>query len=113
MHELSLCEAIADTVRRRADGRPVLHASVRIGYLRQAVPASMSFCWDVLTGGTDLGDCELDIEHVPAVVLCSACGERTSLDLPVLACALCGTSDVMLESGEELMLVSIELTAVS
>lgn len=113
MHELSLCEAIADTVRRRADGRPVLRASVRIGYLRQAVPASMSFCWDVLTDGTDLEDCELDIEHVPAVVFCPACGGRSSLDLPVLVCASCGTSDVRLESGEELVLVSIELTGVS
>ncbi len=91
----------------------MLRASVRIGYLRQVVPASMSFCWDVLTDGTDLGGCELDIDHVPAVVLCRACGERTSVDLPVLACASCGTSDVMLESGEELMLVSIELTGVS
>ena len=112
MHELSLCEAIADTVRRRAEGRPVLRASVRIGHLRQVVPSSMSFCWEVLTDGTDLAGCELDIDHVPAVAFCPGCGERTTLDLPVLACASCGTSDVMLESGEELMLVSIELTGV-
>ena len=112
MHELSLCEAIADSVARHADGRPVRRASVRIGYLRQVVPESMSFCWQVLTDGTDLSGCELDIEHVPAVVACGACGEVTILDLPVLLCGSCGSTEVVLQAGEELLLVSIDLAGV-
>lgn len=112
MHELSLCEAIADSVARHAAGRPVRRASVRIGYLRQVVPESMSFCWEVLTDGTDLAGCELDIEHVPAVVACAACGEVTALDLPVLLCGSCGSTEVVLQTGEELLLVSIDLTGV-
>ena len=112
MHELSLCEAIADSVARHACGRPVRRASVQIGYLRQVVPESMSFCWEILTEGSDLAGCELDIEHVPAVVACGACGEVTTLDLPVLLCALCGSGDVQLESGEEMLLVSIDVAGV-
>ncbi len=109
MHELSLCEAIADAVARHASGRPVRRASVRIGYLRQVVPESMTFCWGILTDGTDLAGCELDIEHVPAVVACGTCGAATTLDLPVLMCGECGSTQVALESGEELLLVSIDL----
>jgi hydrogenase nickel incorporation protein HypA/HybF len=112
MHELSLCEAIADSVTRHAAGRPVRRASIRIGYLRQAVPESMSFCWEVLTDGTDLADCELEIEHVPAVVACGECGEVTTLGVPVLLCGVCGSSEVALESGDEMLLVSIDLAGV-
>ena len=112
VHELSLCEAIADSVSRHASGRPVRRASVRIGYLRQVVPESMSFCWEVLTDGTDLAGCELDIEHVPAIVACGQCGEVTTLVLPVLLCGSCGGSEVALESGDEMLLVSIDLAGV-
>ncbi|HTN79837.1 MAG TPA: hydrogenase maturation nickel metallochaperone HypA [Acidimicrobiales bacterium] len=112
MHELSLCEAIADSVTRHAEGRPVRRASVRIGYLRQVVPESMSFCWEILTDGSDLAECELEIEHVPAVVVCAQCGEATTLDLPVMICGACGGGDVVLQGGDELLLVSIDLAGV-
>lgn len=113
MHELSLCEAIADSVARHASGRTVRRASIRVGYLRQVVPESMSFCWGILTEGTDLDGCELQIEHVPAVLACGGCGAMTTLDLPVLLCGTCGSSEVALESGDELLLVSIDLVGVS
>ena len=113
MHELSLCEAIAGTVSRRAAGRPVRRATVQVGYLRQVVPDSMSFCWAMLTDGTDLHGCELDIEHVPAVVACDVCASRTTLDMPVLVCGQCGGADVRLESGEELLLVSIDIAGLA
>ena len=42
MHELALAQAIADTVSRRAEGRGVELVAVRIGHLRQVVPARSS-----------------------------------------------------------------------
>ena len=108
MHELSLCEAIADTVVRRAAGRPVTRATVRIGAMRQVVPDSMSFCWTMLTDGSELDGCALDIEHIDAVIAC-VCGARTTLRQPILVCDSCGSVDVVLETGEELLLVSIDL----
>ena len=54
MHELSMCDAIARTVVDRAAGRRVLSVSVRIGHLRQVVPDTMTFCWEMVTAGTEL-----------------------------------------------------------
>lgn len=108
MHELSMCDAIARTVYRRAGGRQVRAVTVRIGHLRQVVPAAMSFSWQMLTAATELEGSELEIEHVAATVACTACGATSTLDVPVLACASCGSSDVTLQTGEELLLVSIE-----
>jgi hydrogenase nickel incorporation protein HypA/HybF len=111
MHEISLCEAIADTVRRRAQGRAPERVRVRIGYLRQVVPDSLVFNWEMVTAGTDLADCVLDVDYIPAVVTCAACAARTTLELPVLICGACDSADVTLVSGDEFDLASFDVAA--
>jgi hydrogenase nickel incorporation protein HypA/HybF len=108
MHELALCQAIVDTVTRHADGHRVEQVEVRIGHFRQVVPDSLLFSWDLLIEGTELSGCALVIEHVPAVVECRRCGGATTLDLPILVCDRCGTTDVALVSGEEFLVASID-----
>jgi len=109
MHELSICEAILGHVDARVRDRPVHTIHVRIGYLRQVVPDSLLFSWQVLTESTGRAGTELDVEHVPAVVHCAACGADTTLDWPVLACASCESHDVTLRSGDELEVSWIEI----
>jgi hydrogenase nickel incorporation protein HypA/HybF len=109
MHELSICSAIASTAEKHAEGRPVSQVTVRIGHLRQVVPDALQFGWEVVSSTTQLKDAELVIEQVPAIVECLDCGARTTLDLPVLACGTCEGFDVKLLSGEELLVVSIDL----
>jgi hydrogenase nickel incorporation protein HypA/HybF len=112
MHELSLCQAIVDRVIERAADRPVRRVTVQIGHLRQVVPDSLQFSWQLLTESSPLEGAELAIDHVPAVVACSVCEARTTLDLPVLACGRCGTDDVDLVSGEEFAIVAFEVEAI-
>ena len=112
MHELSLAQAIADTVRRHADGTSVERVTVRIGHFRQVVPDSLTFSWQLLTEGSELEGCELSIEHVPAVVTCRQCATDTRLDWPILQCRSCESTDVTLVSGEEFLVVSIDLLEV-
>jgi hydrogenase nickel incorporation protein HypA/HybF len=109
VHELSICQAILDTVEARSGGRPVRRVDVRIGHLRQVVPDALRFAWEMLTEGSGLSGCELGIESVPAVVRCLSCGSNTTLDLPVLACATCESHDVELLSGEEFQLASFDV----
>lgn len=109
MHELALCQAIAESAQRRAAGRAVEAVTVRIGHLRQVVPDSLLFSWDLVVEGTALAGSKLEVEHVPAVVACGACGETTTLEWPVLMCGSCTSHDVQLISGEELLLVSLQL----
>ena len=112
MHELSICNAIASTAAKHADGRSVSQVTVQIGHLRQVVPDALQFSWEVVSSATDLKDAALVIEQVPAVVECTNCGARTTLDLPILACGKCEGFDVQLLSGEELLVVSIDLVDV-
>ena len=109
MHELSICNAIASTAAKHADGRAVSRVTVQIGHLRQVVPDALQFSWEVVAGTTELKDAALVIEQVPAVVECIDCGSRTTLDLPILACGSCEGYDVKLLCGEELLVLSIDL----
>lgn len=110
MHELSLCEAIAATVVKHAGDRTAAGVVVRIGHLRQVVPDALSFCWTMLTGGTGLEGCALEIEQVPAVISCAGCGAETTLDIPLMICAACEGDDVTLMSGEEFQVVALDLS---
>jgi hydrogenase nickel incorporation protein HypA/HybF len=114
MHELSICSAIANTAARHADGHSVSQVTVQIGHLRQVVPDALQFSWEVVatTTAEALTEAELIVEEVPAVVECTKCAAQTTLDMPILACGSCGSFDVMLVSGEELRVVSIDLVDV-
>jgi hydrogenase nickel incorporation protein HypA/HybF len=109
VHELSICDAIARTVADHAAGRPVRSVTVRIGHLRQVVPETLMFSWEMVTRTTVLDGARLRVEHVPAVVACAACGAVTTLDAPILACGTCCTRTVALRSGDEMLVTSIEV----
>jgi hydrogenase nickel incorporation protein HypA/HybF len=113
VHELSLAQAIAETAVRHADDRPVTEVHVRIGHLRQVVPDALDFAWTLLVEDSTLEHARLVIDHVPAVISCSGCHARTTLELPILVCAACGATDVLLESGDEFVIQSIALAEVA
>lgn len=113
MHELSLCQAIVDTVTRHADGSRVERVDVRIGHLRQVVPDSLLFSWELLTAGSDLDGAELAVEHVAAVVECRPCGRSSTLDQPIMLCPGCGSADVEVVAGDEFLIASIDRLTVA
>jgi hydrogenase nickel incorporation protein HypA/HybF len=112
MHELSLSDAIRATALKHAEGRAVQQVTVRIGHLRQVVPEALMFSWKLVTESTEFDETELVIEEVPAVVVCVQCGQHTTLGAPILACGACESFDVKLLSGEEFLVVSMDLADV-
>ena len=107
VHELSLCEGIARTVARHAEGRRVTRVEAHVGYFHQVVPSSLQFCWQFVAQEAGLGACELEVTQVPAVIECRSCGEKTKLEVPVLVCEHCAGRDVVLLSGDEFLVTSI------
>ncbi|MGB6225418.1 MAG: hydrogenase maturation nickel metallochaperone HypA [Pseudonocardiaceae bacterium] len=112
MHELSIAEAIAHKVRERAGGRSVSAVAIRVGHFRQIVPDALEFCWTMVTDATGLEGCRLEIEQVPATVRCGDCDVVTTLDVPILVCGSCEGSNVTLLTGQEFMVVSLEILEV-
>jgi len=110
MHELSICGSIADIVTRRAAGRGVKVINVRAGQLRQIVPDTLVYCWELVSADTPLAGSRIAIESVPARIKCRACAHVTEVGaIPVFACGNCGGVDAEVVSGEEFLITSLEL----
>jgi hydrogenase nickel incorporation protein HypA/HybF len=110
VHELSLCGSIASIVERHAAGRSVSVIHLQIGQLRQVVPDTLVYCWELVSEGTPLAGSRIDVEAIPARIRCRACDQVAEVgDLPVFACRECGSTGTEIVSGEEFMITSLEL----
>jgi hydrogenase nickel incorporation protein HypA/HybF len=109
MHELSIADAIVTIACRHAAGRSVTRVDVRVGHLRQVVPDSLGFAFELVSAGTELEGAELVIEDVPATVRCNACAADSTLGEFPAHCSACGGFDVEVTGGEELLVDSLEL----
>ena len=62
-----------------------------------------------LTKGTDLESARLDVEEVPEAGTCRRCGEAVTLQGLPFVCAACGSPDLEITSGRELVIDSLEV----
>jgi hydrogenase nickel incorporation protein HypA/HybF len=85
VHELSLSSAIVQTALRHADGRRVKSVQLRIGALRQVVPDSLDFYFEIVARDTLCEGAALECEHVAALLRCPGCDERWDPAPPPLA----------------------------
>jgi hydrogenase nickel incorporation protein HypA/HybF len=111
MHELSLCQAIAGTVKPYADGRHIDVVRVKIGALRQVVPESLSFCWTLVRDYEDMPDTELEMEFVTPEVRCRSCGQQSAISSRwSLLCPNCQSADVDILRGDEFLVTSLDVS---
>jgi hydrogenase nickel incorporation protein HypA/HybF len=109
MHELAIAEAVVDVALRHANGRPVAKVELKVGHLRQVVPAALEFAFELLSAGTALEGAELVMETVPAAGRCRACGAESELEDFPLYCGSCGGFELEVLRGEELLVDALEL----
>jgi hydrogenase nickel incorporation protein HypA/HybF len=110
VHELGLCEAIMVAVERRAAGRKVLGVRVRIGARHQVVQAAFDQAFTMVAMGTVAEDAAVEWIIVPVQVTCGACGHQGETTDVWATCAHCGSPDLDITGGDDLMLESIEVS---
>ena len=108
MHELSISRAIVETANRHAAAGRVLSVRVAIGALRQVLPDSLRFYFEIVARGTACDGALLDTRLVPARMEC-ACGEAWELEDVCFRCPCCGGAEVTVVCGDELCVESIEV----
>jgi hydrogenase nickel incorporation protein HypA/HybF len=109
MHELAITESIVAAVAERVPDATVTGVRLEIGVLSGVVADSVRFCFDLVTEGTNLEGASLEILEPAARCQCRACGAEFAPDWPILLCA-CGSADVDVLSGQDLRIVSVEVT---
>ncbi len=109
MHELSIAESIIRIAAAHAGERRVTKVAVKVGHLRQVVPSSLEFGFELVAADTVVEGAKLEIEEVPAVGRCTACAaESRQVGFP-MRCEACGGLDLEVIEGEELTVDSLEL----
>lgn len=106
---MALSSAIAATAEKHARGRPVKVVSLRVGKLRQVIPESLSFYFDIVTRGTVCEGARLEQEIVPARLRCASCEHEWEPDFPEFRCPACVHAEVSVLSGQEFEVESIEV----
>ena len=116
MHEMSITEALLETVRHELRAHPdgrVRAVRVRVGRLRLVEPSMLEFCYAAAVRDTPLADARLEVEQVEASARCDVC----SLEFPVeeswLECPRCRSARARLLRGDELLLTSLEIEGAS
>lgn len=113
VHELSIVEALIEQVERELErsgrGARVVRLNLEIGRLSGVCPDSLRFAWELVSPETPLAGAELCIAEPPAVCACGQCGARTELDDLAFTCPKCGSTEVTIEGGQQMLLQTIEL----
>lgn len=112
MHELSLAEAITNTIKElcdRSDWSYVRRVVVKVGRIRQVDPELLAFSFGIAARGTPAEGAELSVLELPVVFKCNACGKESGGESMAFICLSCGSTDVELLSGMELTIESMEV----
>jgi hydrogenase nickel incorporation protein HypA/HybF len=110
VHEYSIVQALLARVEEQVRARSavaVRRLSVRIGELSGVEPHLLASAYEVFRERTVCDGAALDVERVPAVWACSACGAPIARGGP-LACRACGAPG-RLTQGDEILLARIEM----
>ena len=107
MHELSIAGAVVDTALRHAEDRRVLVVTLRVGEMRQVIPDSLAFYFEIVARDTLAEGARLEQIVVPARMRCGACAHEWVPEL-MFRCPECGGAGEVL-AGDELEVDSIEV----
>ncbi len=112
MHELAVAQALVEQVDEVIRKHGAVSASlirVRIGPLAGVVPELLGSAFPLAAAGHRMERAVLDLVAAPIRVRCQTCGTETEAAMNRLVCGTCGDWHTQVISGDELLLVSVEL----
>jgi hydrogenase nickel incorporation protein HypA/HybF len=112
MHELAICQSLMNQVENLAfehRAQSVTSIVVAIGPLSGVEAQLLKNAYPVASAGTVAQQAELIIENLPIRVKCSICNSESDALPNKLVCKKCGDWRTTLVSGDELLLMSVEL----
>ncbi|BDZ70765.1 hydrogenase maturation nickel metallochaperone HypA [Methanobacterium petrolearium] len=119
MHELSMAEAIVETVldvAEKNDAQEIVEVTIEVGELTMLNPEQVKFLLGVLAEDTLLEGAEIIIEEVPVEIKCRNC-EFTGLAntdgsdhyLAIVLCPKCNERNVEILKGRECNVKTIKI----
>jgi hydrogenase nickel incorporation protein HypA/HybF len=108
MHELAIAESIIQAVQTRIGDQAVRSVRLQVGQLSGVFTDALTFSFELAAQSTPLEGAQLLIDEPPGRLHCRTCGRDVDRDDLVLLCD-CGSADVEVTAGRELVIVSVEV----
>ena len=112
MHEMSIAMSVMDILRdemARHNAATLRSVRLNIGRMSAIVPESLSFCFNVITEGTDMEGAQLIMDIIPLVGYCAPCDREFEIEDYAFSCPSCGNKKIDTLSGQDLSIVEIEV----
>jgi hydrogenase nickel incorporation protein HypA/HybF len=112
MHELAVTESILNIAvehASRANATRVTDIHLVIGRLSSIIDDSIQFYWDMLSENTICTGATLHFQRIPARLQCRNCENEFVLEAELTPCPACGSSQIIVLTGEEFYLDSLEI----
>ena len=112
MHEASIMQSVFDVAFAQLppdSTARIVRLRLRVGDLAGAVPESLVFAFEAMKPGTPAACAELELQRVPARLVCLDCRREFEPDRFPAACPGCGSWAVEVQLGQELDLVLVEM----
>lgn len=112
MHELSVCMSLMQQVEgiaRERRAEKVTRITLSIGPLSGVEPDLLRHAYPLAAAGTVAEEAELIMDTTAIVVRCSQCDNETTVTPNKLLCGSCGDFRTQVISGDELVLMRVEL----
>lgn len=112
MHELAICQSLMNQVQAIAFERNaicVTSITIGVGPLSGVEAELLKHAYPVASAGTVAENAKLNIKSLPIRIKCNQCNCESEAVINKLICKKCGDWRTTLISGDELMLMSVEL----
>jgi hydrogenase nickel incorporation protein HypA/HybF len=112
MHELAICQALmsqVETIARDNHAARVIAITVGMGPLSGVEEQLLKNAYPIASADTVAAEAELVIQLSPVRVRCSSCNKESTVAANRLICNHCGDWRTELLSGDELILLRVEL----
>ncbi len=108
MHELGITRNVVAIVLEAAKGKRVTRVVLEVGKLGAVMADAIVFCFDVVAKDTPLEGARLEIRAIDGAARCRRCDHEFAVESLVAVCP-CGSRDLQVIRGEELMIKTMDI----
>ncbi len=112
MHEMSIAQSLMDILREEMlthNAKTLRSVRLNIGQMSAIVPDALSFCFQIITGGTELEGAKLIMDIIPLMGYCKECDKKFEIKDYAFLCPTCGSTKINTIGGQDLSIVEMEV----
>jgi hydrogenase nickel incorporation protein HypA/HybF len=112
MHEMSIVQNLIEIIQEemaKHEAKTLRSVHLHVGEMSAIVPDALSFCFEVITAGTEMEGARLVMEMIPIEGSCLGCGVQFQIKDYVFLCPSCGSTSIETIAGRDLSIVEIEV----